>query len=191
MQNIASFSQVQGCAAHTVSHRLRHQLPSLDLSKRRFVDAMEARSYLEQPLWRPLSKSHGVPQTQDDRLPYVKKVHDAMVDISAIADELDWETKTKTFHTTGGMRGAGPICIEAIAHQVVEMCATMYDNGVSPLVLGRFTGLRQVTTAGRVFTFAQRIYFMYLLLRHFKFHANQVMQSSFTTQYLARVRSTL
>jgi hypothetical protein len=169
----------------------RTGIPPLNLAQRRFLDSAGAHDYLERPYWRPMPKSHGVPQTEEDRLPYVKKIYDAIVDTDNCFDQLTFSTDKKRFDAGYGVWGTDPNCIEAVAHDIVETCMTLHNRGATGLALGRFPSLTQLHDADRKFTFAQRIHFMALLLRHFKFHANHVMQSNFTMQYLARIWSTL
>jgi hypothetical protein len=167
------------------------RLPPLDLARRRIPDSKMARSYTDHPRWRPLPKSHGVPQTEEDRLPYVKKIYDAIVDISDIYDDAVFPTDAGRFEAGYGVWGTAPACIEAVAHEVVEVCMNLHNKGATGFALARFPALRQLHDADKKFTFPQRIHFMALLLRHFKFHANHVMQSHFTMQYAARIWSTL
>jgi hypothetical protein len=189
--NVPSLPQVQDSSDPGMNNFTNPQLPLLDISRRRFTNAIEASRYLARTFWRPLPRSHGVPQTQDDRFPYVKKVYDAMIAIDNVLDKQAWSGDAHKFRSFDGVWGMAPADIEAVAHQVVDVCADIHNRGVSGLALGHYHGLKQLTHADRSFTFAQRIHWMALLLRHFKFHANLIMTSSLTTQFLARIWSTL
>ncbi|KAF1916513.1 hypothetical protein BDU57DRAFT_529566 [Ampelomyces quisqualis] len=166
-------------------------LPPLNLEQRHFNDSGEARQYLIQPYWRPITQSYGVPQTEAERLPYVKKIHDALVDTSKVYDRMTWASDMQRFHPTHGVWATEPRCIEAIAHQVVEECVAIHNRGVTGLTLGRLPSLQQPDHSDRIFTFPERIHLFAMLVRHWKFAANQVMESSLTTQYLARIWTTL
>jgi hypothetical protein len=146
---------------------------------------------MHHPHWRPLPKSHGVPQTEEDRLPYVKKIYDALVDIDNVFDGTPFPTDKGRFQAGYGVWGTDPACVEAVAHEVVEICMSLHDRGATGVALGRFPALKQLHEADKKLTFPQRIHFMALLFRHFKFHANHVMQSNLTMQYATRVWSTL
>jgi hypothetical protein len=190
-QNIPVVPQPQGLPAQPPRLPPATRLPPLNLARRRLIDSAAAHAYFEHPYWRPLPRSHGVPQTEEDRLPYVKKIYDALVDTDNVFDSGIFPNDKNRFDAVHGVWGTKPACIEAVAHRVVETCMTLHDKGATGLALGHFPALRRLNQADKVFTFAQRIHFMSLLLRHFKFHANHVMDSNLTMQYLARIWSTL
>jgi hypothetical protein len=167
------------------------RLPPLDLARRNLRDSKIAHLYMNRPHWRPLTKSHGVPETEEDRLPYVKKIYDALIDTDKVFDDHLFPTDRGRFQAGYGVWGTDPACIEAVAHEVVEICMNLHDKGATGIALGRFPALKQLHEADKKFTFPQRIHFMALLLRHFKFHASHVMQSNLTMQYAARIWSTL
>jgi hypothetical protein len=167
------------------------RLPPLDIARRILLDSKKAHSYMNHPHWRPLPKSHGVPQTEEDRLLYVKKIYDALVDTDNVFDDAAFPTDKGRFQAGYGVWGTDPACIEAVAHEVVKICMSLHDRGATGVALGRFPALKQLYEADKKFTFPQRIHFMALLFRHFKFHANHVMQSNLTMQYAARIWSTL
>jgi hypothetical protein len=167
------------------------RLPPLDIARRILLDSKKAHSYMNHPHWRPLPKSHSVPQTEEDRLLYVKKIYDALVDTDNVFDDAAFPTDKGRFQAGYGVWGTDPACIEAVAHEVVKICMSLHDRGATGVALGRFPALKQLHEADKKFTFPQRIHFMALLFRHFKFHANHVMQSNLTMQYAARIWSTL
>lgn len=107
----------------------------------------------------------------------------------------DWGNDARRFIAAtdagGGLWGSHPADIEAIAHEVVSTCIDLHNRGATGLPMRRIPAFIEHNQWDRNFTFAQRIYFMSLLLKHFKFHANQVMQSNMTSRYLARIFSTL
>lgn len=168
------------------------QGPPLDLTHRRFQDSAAARQYLNQVHWRPITKSHGVPQTEDERLPYVRKIYNGFIDISKVHDGDYFAQDKHRFDARSGVWGADPASIEAIANEVVNTCIHIHNHGVTGLPLRRSTGLQLPDNhLDRSWTFAQRIHMMSSLIARFKFCANHVMQSFFTMQYLARPWSTL
>jgi hypothetical protein len=190
-RNLSAVPQIHKSSVQAVFPQQTTQIPPLNLSQRHFRTAAEAHAYLGRPQWQPITKSHGVPQLEMDRLPYVKKIYDALVDIDHVLDEDTWPIDKKRFQADLGVWGTEPRCIEAVAHQVVDTCISIHERGVTGLATRRFPALQTPSPADKKFTFAQRIHMMALLLRHFKFHANHIMQSSFTMQYLARIWSTL
>ncbi|KAH8723797.1 hypothetical protein GQ44DRAFT_299027 [Phaeosphaeriaceae sp. PMI808] len=165
-------------------------VPLLDISQRRFHDPDEARKYLEKVYWRPLSKTHGLPQTLEDRLVYVKKIHDALVDTAYVQDTEFWEAEAKKF-LADGVWGRHPASFEAIAHKVVDICINIHEEGVHGILYRHYPAMKNLWQGDRSFTFAQRIHFMAFLLRHFKFHADSVMKSVNTANILARIWTTL
>ncbi|KAH7406552.1 hypothetical protein DE146DRAFT_753118 [Phaeosphaeria sp. MPI-PUGE-AT-0046c] len=168
------------------------QGPCLDLSQRSFQDSAAARHHLNQNHWRPITKSYGVPQTENERLPYVKKIYDAMINVSRVDDEEYFATDKQCFDARLGVWGTDPKSVEAIAHEVVDKCIHIHNHGVTGLALQRLPHLQLPNDhSDRVWTFAQRIHLMSTIVRSFKFCANHVMNSFFTMQYLARPWSTL
>ena len=176
----------QGVRGYT---RAQTQLPKMDLANPKFQTPADARTYLNQIFWRPVMKNHGVPTTNQDRLPYVKKIYDAMTDLDNILDLTTEKIDAMKFYAWDGVWGTKAAAIEAIAHEIVDICVDLHTRGASGLTLGYQATERTPQDIG--FTFAQRIYFMGMLLRHFKFAANMAMTSTFTQQYLARIWSTL
>jgi hypothetical protein len=165
--------------------------PPMNISNRRIPDSQTARDFLNHASWRPISKSHGVPRTEEDRLPYVKKIYDALVDTSDVWDSLDWPQDARRFDADVGVWGRDARIIEAISHQIVDVCIKIHDHGVTGLDMALFPGLQEKSQQDLCFQFAQRIHFMAVLLRHFKFKANQVMLSCSQVPYLARIWSEL
>jgi hypothetical protein len=163
----------------------------MDISNRRVPDSQTARDFLNHASWRPISKSYGVPRTEEDRLPYVKKIYDALVDTSEVWDSLDWPQDARRFDADVGVWGRDARIIEAISHQIVDVCIKIHDHGVTGLDMALFPGLQEKSQQDLCFQFAQRIHFMAVLLRHFKFKANQVMLSCSQVPYLARIWSEL
>ena len=161
----------------------------MDLANPKFQTPADARTYLNLTFWRPVMKNHGVPTTSQDRLPYVKKIYDAIIDLDNILDLTSEKIDAMNFYAWDGVWGTKPAAIEAIAHEIVDICVDLHTRGASGLTLGYQATERTPQDIG--FTFAQRIYFMGMLLRHFKFAANMAMTSTFTQQYLARIWSTL
>ncbi|KAH7066284.1 hypothetical protein BKA63DRAFT_585319 [Paraphoma chrysanthemicola] len=167
------------------------QVPPLDLSRRRFDTHNNAMTYLMTPLWRPTSKSHCIPQTDHDRLPYVKKLYDAMVDSTEIWDTNFFKEDAMRFRRDGWW-GLHPEAIEAVCHKIVQLCLNIHDHGVTGQALRCMPDLQTVAWKhDREFTFAERIHWMAFLVRHFKFNANMVMREDCILLYLARVWSTL
>ncbi|KAF2822437.1 hypothetical protein CC86DRAFT_385399 [Ophiobolus disseminans] len=165
------------------------QLPQMDLANPKLPTPAVAAVYMNKVFWRPFPRDHGVPTTDQDRLPYVKRIYDAMVDLDHVLDLTTEQTDAKRFWAKSGMWGTEPGCIEAIAHQVVSICVSIHMRGATGFALGR--QMEQLCQEDKMFTFAQRIYFMSVLLRGFKFAANLVMLSTMTQEYLARIWSTL
>lgn len=166
-------------------------LPPLNLEQRHFSNSAEARQYITLPYWRPATQSYGVPQTEADRLPYVKKIYDALIDTSDVHDRMTWAADFQRFHPTHGLWATSTRSIEAIAHEVVDKCIAIHTRGITGLLLGRLPSLQQPDHSDRIFTFPERIHLLALFVRHYKFGANQVMESGMTTQFLARIWTTL
>jgi hypothetical protein len=138
--------------------------------------------------------------TEDERLPYMKRIYDAIINLDKALDLGEWVNDARRFiaatdargvHPDPGLWGLHPADIEAIAHEVVDTCIDLHSRGATGLPMARIPAFREHNKCDWNFTFAQRIYFMSLLLKHFKFAANQVMQSNMTLRYLARIWSTL
>jgi hypothetical protein len=171
---------------HQQSMGTNVQLPPMDLQQRHFPNCERALGFFQRVVWRPLHRGHGVPQTHDDRMPYVKRIYDALVDVGNVMDLEHFAIDAQKF-TSNGIYGQSPKDIEAVAHRVVDVCVTLHTRGATGLTLRRL----DLHTHDMEFTFAERIYFMAVLLRHFKLCADTVMMSSMTLQYLARIWSTL
>lgn len=163
----------------------------MDISRRRIPNSEGARQFLNHASWRPISKSHGVPRTEEDRLPYVKKIYDALVDTDNVWDISEWPQDARRFDAVEGVWGRDPRCIEAISHRIVDVCVKIHDHGVTGLDIALFPAMQKKQEQDVCFQFAQRIHFMALMLRHFKCKANQVMMSVFQMQYLSRIWSEL
>jgi hypothetical protein len=79
------------------------RLPPLDLARRNLRDSKIAHLYMNRPHWRPLTKSHGVPETEEDRLPYVKKIYDALIDTDKVFDDHLFPTDKGRFQAGYGV----------------------------------------------------------------------------------------
>ena len=150
--------------------RAQTQLPMMNHVFPKFQNATDARSYTDTVFWRPFTKSHGVPTTDQERLQYVKKIHDAMVDLDYVS-EIDTADALK-FWATNGKWCTQPGCIEAVAHRIVDICVNLHTRGASNINLKIRIVTKDDTTDSPLmsedvsFTFAQRIHFMAHLLRH-------------------------
>ncbi|KAF2029518.1 hypothetical protein EK21DRAFT_112890 [Setomelanomma holmii] len=172
------------------ARRPRYQPAPLDIPRRHSATHQDALNYLNRPIWRPYSKDHGVPKTAEDRLPYVKRIYDSMVHINEILDWNDFQQDARRFHTNN-IWGANPQLIEAIAHQIVDTCIRIHTYGVTGAALACVPAYQVQTTRDLTFTFVERIYWMSILLRQFKFNANLAMQQDLIEVYLSRIWSTL
>ncbi|KAH7092526.1 hypothetical protein FB567DRAFT_545673 [Paraphoma chrysanthemicola] len=167
------------------------QVPPLDLARRHFATHNNALTYIMTPSWRPTSKSHCVPVADHDRLPYVKKLYDAMVDSTEIWDANFFREDALRFRRDGWW-GLHPEAIEAVCHKILQLCLNVHNHGVTGQALRCMPHLQTVAWKhDREFTFAERIHWMAFLMRHFKFNANMVMREDCILLYLARVWSTL
>jgi hypothetical protein len=91
-----------------------------------------------------------------------------------------------------GVWGKHPEAIEATCHEIVDLCIKIHVYGVTGQALLCIPHLRTMMYQNdRSFTFAERIYWMAHLLRHYKFNANLVMWEDCIPQYLAKIWSTL
>jgi hypothetical protein len=113
-----------------------------------------------------------------------------MVDSNQIWDS-EWADDADRFRVDG-IWGRHPEAIEAICHEIVDLCIKIHVYGVTGQALLCIPHLRKMMYQNdRSFTFAERIYWMAHLLRHYKFNANLVMHEDCILQYLAKIWSTL
>jgi hypothetical protein len=62
------------------------QLTPMDLSRPMFRTLAAAQSTMDHIHWKTIPRAHGVSQTPQERLPYVKKIYDAIVSLDKIKD---------------------------------------------------------------------------------------------------------
>lgn len=166
------------------------QLPPMDLENPNFEDTRSAKTFLQQSVWRPKSENYGVPRSMNERLRYVKRIYDAIIDLSDVQDADMWPAEGPKFRPGTGM-WAHPKDIEAISQEIVETAIKIHKVGVHGLRFQRDDGLRVFQAYDAIFTFPERIFFMAHLLRHFKLKADAVMRNSFIEEFLARIWSEL
>lgn len=167
----------------------QYQLPPMDLNNLKLKNHEEAQRALFTVAWMPITRNHGVPTTYQERMPYVKSIYDGLIALDQVRDNPPNLADIQKFSAIDGAWGTKPACIEAIAHQVVDTCIGLHLKGMNGFQLVVLT--KELCNEDHVFTFAQRIYFMAKLMRHFKFPANLVMTSMMTKEYLACIWSTL
>jgi hypothetical protein len=165
------------------------QLTPMDLSRPMFRTLAAAQSTMDHIHWKTIPRAHGVSQTPQKRLPYVKKIYDAIVSLDKIKDAEVFPRDVDKFRPITGTWGSRPYLIEATAHKVVDLCVDLHEKGATGPVLG--AQLHELIVPDRMLTFAQRIYFMVSLLRGYKSKADMVMLGTFMEQYVARIWSTL
>jgi hypothetical protein len=153
-----------------------------------FRTLTDAQSTMDHVHWKTIPRAHGVPQTPQERLPYVK-IYDALVNLDKIKDEEFFPRDAVKFRPVTDTWGSRPYLIEATAHKVVDLCAALHEKGATGPVLG--AQLHELTVPDRMLTFAQRIYFVASLLQGWKSKVDMVMLGTFTEQYVARIWSTL
>ena len=166
------------------------QLPPLNPRRPCFSSATDARNYLATPRWRPKSGSYGVPRSNDERMVYVKLVYDAIIHIHQVHDIIDWPEEAKKYRV-GGREWGYPEFIEAISHKVIDVAISIHERGATGLQFPRLKNLGRFSQNDELFTFPQRIYFMSILFRYYKFNTSLVMRQEYIEQYLANVWSTL
>ncbi|KAF2124458.1 hypothetical protein P153DRAFT_361168 [Dothidotthia symphoricarpi CBS 119687] len=163
------------------------QLPRF--GRPQFQNGKSVAAYLHQPIWFPSTGDYGVPQSVPALFSYVGTIYNALVDTSDVWDMVTNPDEAQRFRSGG--EWSNPTDIEAISHLVVNSAINIHLRGVVGLAFNRSPDLAQCHAFDVTFTFAQRVYFVALLLAKYKVFATQVMNQLCIDRYVARIWSVL
>ncbi|KNG45227.1 hypothetical protein TW65_08065 [Stemphylium lycopersici] len=132
-----------------------------------------AAEYLNEAVWRPTSCEIGIPTCSEEYLAYVKKIYDALIDISDVWDADRFPRLIADFAEGG--RWSNQQDLDAIAQFTVYMVMKLHRNGTTGLAFLRepVMSLHEYDVGANI---AQRLHFIAYLLRHMKSVADLFMQ---------------
>lgn len=160
----------------------------------RFQNSVEAWSkHLLTPGWRPPAGTYGMPLNAagkvDDAgmLQYVAQLYNAFIDISDVYDTDNHRSSLERFQPNGAYtRNLDDI--EAVCHVVVGTASCVHTHGVTSLAHKRVAGkIPQPNHPNHQFTFAQRIWLLACLAKHYKYHADALMRMCLLEDYIVGI----
>ncbi|KAF2261418.1 hypothetical protein CC78DRAFT_570572 [Lojkania enalia] len=140
----------------------------------------EALQHLRTPKWIPISGSHSVPHTAQDRLEYVNRVADALQNVSSVLDgAVNWRQMSRFLD--GGVWTREDVY--ATAHVVVDMAVRMHTIGAVSMTFKDPDMQPDATNAG--LTFSDRMEWFCMLVKEFKGAADVIMHGRDIEEFLA------
>ncbi|KAH9862673.1 hypothetical protein J1614_010766 [Plenodomus biglobosus] len=143
----------------------------------------QARSYLNQVAWYTVPGTWAIPQTDNQTAFYVRKLADAIADITAVWDAHDCPWSLVKFQPGGECTDA--IYVESIAWLLVSHAVQLHVVGVTGPQFKHASHFKLQDATDMQFSLPQRVEFLARLLRHSKMVASEVMTCQYVDKYVA------
>lgn len=143
----------------------------------------QARSYLNQVAWYTVPGTWAVPQTDSQTVFYVRKLANAIVDITAVWDAHDCPWSLVKFQPGGECTDA--IYVESIAWLLVTHAIQLHVVGATGPQFKHASHFKLQDATDMQLSLPQRVEFLARLLRHSKMVASEVMTCQYVDKYVA------
>lgn len=122
--------------------------------------------------WRPDTGPIGVPPTDAEQIPYVKRIYAAFLDTTLVLDDME----SQQHFSPGGLWTQNAMDLELVSWNLVQACMNLHVVGAVSLRVRRLPEqLPQKGSPDATATFIMRIFYLELALRHFKLFAHKIM----------------
>jgi hypothetical protein len=162
----------------------------------RFRNAAEVWSnHILIPGWKPLTGTHGIPMNADGEvdeprlIPYVRELFNAFKDVS---NQYDGDEHAELLQRYRAGSTWTDEDIEAVSHVLVNTAVHLHTTGAVSMVSKRVPGRAPAPNRPDAqITFAQRLFLLATLIRHYKFHAEKMMWFTLHEDQLIGIYTTL
>ncbi|KAK7190308.1 hypothetical protein PSPO01_03283 [Paraphaeosphaeria sporulosa] len=139
----------------------------------RYTSALNAQiAHQWNPCWRPSSGAAGVPLTDQEQIPHVIRLFTAFLDTSLVLDSMD----AAQHFVAGGAWMRDSADVELVSWNLVQACMSLHVVGAVTLRARRMpSALPPADSSNSVIPFGLRLFFLEVLVRHFKQYAHQLM----------------
>ncbi|KAL5418917.1 hypothetical protein PMIN06_005787 [Paraphaeosphaeria minitans] len=139
----------------------------------RYTSALNAQiAHQWNPCWRPTSGAAGVPLTDSEQIPHVTRLMAAFLDTSLVLDSME---ASRQF-VAGGTWVQSSSDVELVSWNLVQACMSLHIVGAVTLRARRMpSSLPAADSSDSGISFGVRLFFLEVLVRHFKQYAHQMM----------------